>query len=509
VRCVAEQVEESLGKKSTSGAAWAGISRGIQQGTQTLSVGFLARSLSADDYGLMSMSNFFVNFLQQLGDLGTGSAIVQREQVSPRLVSSLFWMNFLLGLVGAILLWASAPLMALYYKEPRVILPLSILALSFPLAGLGIVPQSLLVRNMEYRKLAIVEVGAAVMAALVSVVLAWNGAGVWSLVAGSLTMAVISSLLGWFYSGWLPMWVLDWGEIRSVFGFSMNLTGFVMFNYFARNTGHLIVGRYLGAAALGYYQMAYSLLLYPLQAVSSVLGRVMFAAFSRMQADPERFRLAIQRYLTLLGAVTFPVFFGMMVVAAPMITLFLGKDWLPVIPLFMIVAPFGALHSISSPTGQIYISNGRTDVMFKMGVIATVIQVAGYFAGLPWGLEGVLLGWAISSVPVALGGIYVSHRLIHAPIKPLLRGLWPPAVAALAMAVVAWGWRMLISNLGFTNMVFDLVSTILVGAIVYLVLVLLPRPAFMRDIVQILSYSDNAVFARLRTGLERFAPAEE
>jgi len=134
--------EESLAQKSTKGAAWAGISRMVQQGTQTVSVALLARFLSPEAYGLMAMSGFFVNILQQLGDMGTGSAIIQRPQISQRLNSSLFWANTIIGLVGAALLWIAAPTISLYYREPRVVKPLLVLALSFPLAGIGIVPQS-------------------------------------------------------------------------------------------------------------------------------------------------------------------------------------------------------------------------------------------------------------------------------------------------------------------------------------------------------------------------------
>jgi len=363
------------------------------------------------------------------------------------------------------------------------------------------------VREREYRKLFIVEVSAAAGGALVAILAAWSGAGVWSLVAGSLTLTGITTVLSWLYSGWWPEFAIDWGEIRSVMGFSMNLTGFVFVNYFARNTGHLIVGRYLGTAALGYYQMAYSLLLYPLQAVSSVLGRVMFAAFARMQTDPERFRAAMRRYLTLLGAISFPVFMGLMVLAEPMIHLFLGEKWVPVVPLFMIVAPFGAIQAISSPTGQIYLSTGRTDIMLRLGVLSAFVQVLGYFAGLPWGLPGILLGWAISTVPVALAGLIVSHRLIQSPMSKLLKDLFTPALSTLIMTAAVWGWRLLLRQWGVPRIV-DLGSTVLLGFALYAALVVWMRASFLRDIAQVLSYSNHPTVVRASKWVESYAAPE-
>jgi PST family polysaccharide transporter len=487
---------ESLGQKSVSGATWAGVSRISQQGLQTLSIAVLARLLSPADYGVMAMGNFFVNFLQQLGDLGTGSAIIQREELSPRLTSSLFWVNVGLGMLGALVLWAAAPLAARYYHEPRVVAVLSLLALAFPATGIGIVPESLLIRNMQYRRLCIAEVGSAVLGTSVAITLAWRGAGVWSLVAGSLTLTLSSSLMLWILSAWRPLWLVDWQEIRSVFHYSMNLTGFVLINYFSRNAGQLIVGRYLGSVALGYYQMAYSLLMYPLQALSSILGRVMFAALSRLQTDRERLRAVFLRYLTVVGAVSAPVFLGLMVVADPLVRVFLGQKWLPVIPLIAILAPVGILQAISSPTGQIYLSIGRTDVMFRLGLVSAVIQVLGYIIGVRWGLEGVVLCWAISSIPVSCAGVYVSHRLIDASPAKLLRNLLPVLACSLTMAAAAWAWKASTSSLAWRPSAI-LFSTVALGALVYLIVILIFRPAFGASLAQILSYSGNRSLQRI------------
>jgi O-antigen/teichoic acid export membrane protein len=501
---MAEPQPESLGRQSVGGATWSGISRLAQQGLQTVSVAVLARLLNPSDYGLVAMAAFFTNFLQQLADFGTGSAVVQKENLSERLTSSLFWVNTLLGLGGGLLLLAAAPAAALYYHEPKVTAVLSVLALTFPVAGVGIVPQSLLIRRMEYRKLCIAEAGSTALATAVSITAALKGSGAWSLVYGSLTASIANSMLSWTLSSWAPTWSLDWGEVRSVMRYSINLTGFVIVNYFARNTGHLIVGRYLGPVALGYYQMAYSLLLYPLQAFGSVLGRVIFSTFARIQSDRERLRTAVQRYLTVIGAINLPVYLGLMVVAEPFVKLFLGAKWAPVVPLLMLIAPFGPLQAVSGQTGQIYLSVGRTDIMLRLGVAAAVIQVAGYLGGLPWGLKGVLLSWSISTIPVALAGIYVAHRVIDSPFGPLIRMLGPALLFSLVMTAVTWGWMLAATTMGF-GAPLVLTTTIALGAMVYLGLIAALRPAFAEDFARLASYSNSSAVERitrriLRTG---------
>lgn len=491
---------EGLGRKAARGAAWAGVSRLGQQVLQMISVAALARLLEPSDYGLVAMAGFFTNLLQQMGDLGTGAAVIQRENLTPRLTASLFWFNVLLGAAGAMALWIAAPAAALYYHEPKVTGVLSALALMFAAAGFGIVPQALLVRRMEYRKLCVGEIGSAALSAAVAIAAAWRGAGAWSLVLGSLTLATANSALMWALSGWRPRWSLAWDEVRSVMGYSMNLTGFVVVNYLSRNAGHLIVGRYLGRVALGYYQMAYSLLLYPLQALGSVLGRVIFATFSRMQEDRERLRAAVLRYLTVIGAAALPVFLGLWVAADSLVPVLLGAKWVPVIPLLAIVAPFGVLQAVSGQTGQIYISVGRTDVMLKVGVAAAAVQVAGYAAGLPWGLTGVLLSWAIANLLVGVAGLVISHRLIRAPVAPLIRALGPAVVYSLAMTAAAWSWKLLAARWGLPPGVV-LAGTVLCGAVVYLGLIALRRPWFALEAARQAAKSESRWLRRIGEGM--------
>jgi O-antigen/teichoic acid export membrane protein len=184
-----------------------------------------------------------------------------------------------------------------------------------------------------------------------------------------------------------------------------------------------------------------------------------------------------------------------MVIAGPLVTVFLGAKWLPVVPLITILAPVGVLQAISSPTGQIYLSTGRTDVMFKIGLVNAAIQVVGYVAGVRWGVEGVALCWAISTVPVSVLALVVSHRLIDSPLRALWRNLLPVWACSLAMAAGAWAWKWLALGLGWRPSLV-LFTTVIVGVAVYSIAVLVFRPSFGRYIAQTLSYSGNHYLQR-------------
>ena len=156
--------------------------------------------------------------------------------------------------------------------------------------------------------------------------------------------------------------LFDTNEIRSVSRFSLNLSGFGVINYFARNADNdIIVGRSLGqVSSSSYYQMAYTLMLYPIQNISSMISQVLLPAFSAIQSDDERLRSAYVRSCMLIGLVTFPLMAGLAVVADPFVRVVLGTKWIPAIRVFQILAPVGLIQSIQTTGGSIFVAKGRS-----------------------------------------------------------------------------------------------------------------------------------------------------
>jgi len=475
---------ENLGQKVVSGAAWSGVSRAGQQLVQAVSLLVLARMLGPAVYGLMAMANVVTNFLQQIGDMGTGSAAIQRESVNQEFLSSLFWFNLAVNTLVGLLVVVLAPLAGSFYREPRIVPVLSTLAVTFPIMGVGVISQALLIRTMEYRKLAIVEVLSAAAGTTVGIVMALFGLGVWSLVGASVASTTATTVLSLALARWKPSFTLDLVHLRSIYSYSANLMGFVFVNYFSRNSGHILVGRYLGSEALGYYNMAYALLMFPIQNVTGILGRVLFSAFARLQDDHKRLGDACLRALAVISAITFPMMIGAMVVAEPLVRAVLGEKWLPALPLFLVLAPLGMLQSVGSPVGQIYLASGRTDVMLRMGIINSVVQIAGYAAGLPWGLQGVVTGYAISNLLLIYPGIGVPFHLIGLRLGDFFRCIAPAFGVAATMGAATYGWRIGLAHWLHPGAWATLSATVLFGVAVYAILLRVVKPAFLADLMR-------------------------
>lgn len=410
-----------------SGIAWTALSTFGRRLLALAANIVLARLLTPADFGLVAMAAVVVGFIDVFKDLGTGAALVQREQIGDRLLSTLFWFNAAFGLAAAAAALLCAPLVAILFHEPRVAPVISGLAASFILSALSITHHSMLQRQMRFAALARIELAAAAISYAAGIGAALMGYGVWSLVWQILVNSGVFLLLTWCASRWRPRMIFSWTELKGVMHYSLNLASFNAFFYVAQNADNLLIGRYLGSEALGWYDLAYRLMTFPMQAISAVFGKVMLPYYARAQADLPRFRRAFQHAASAIAFITFPLMLGLMAVREPFVATVFGPRWAPVVTLLAMFAPLAALRSVQTTTGSIFMATGRTDLQLQWGVVASLIVVAGIAAGLPWGITGVAAGLTLASLLLAYPNFAIPLRLI---------GMRP---AALAVALARTG----------------------------------------------------------------------
>jgi PST family polysaccharide transporter len=457
----------SLRKAAISGVKWSAVSHFGRRGLSLLTTIVLARLLAPSDFGLVAMAMVVIGFIELFQDLGTATAAIQRKAPSQALLASLFWLNAAFGLAATLVLYFVSPLAGALYREPQVIPIMRALSLSFLLSGFSNLQKSLLERNLEFDKLARVEIGTSLFATLIGVTAAYLGHGAWSLVYQMLAGNLLMTLLFWGASSWRPSWRFDWSEIRSVMAFSLNLTGSNIINYFARNADKLLIGRFLGSQDLGYYDLAYRLMLYPLQGISAVIRRVMFPLYSRMQDDVAQFSRAYLKVASAIAMISFPLMLGLAALASPFVLTLFGAAWSPVIPLLLILAPLGALQSITTTVGDIYMSTGRTDWGLWWTIGAGSLTVMSFVVGLPWGILGVTVSYAIVFVLLAYPGFAIAFRLVGLRVRDLGGALWPSAACSAVMYAVVAGtayWWLPQGTSGW----LELLLLVVLGVAVYL-----------------------------------------
>src|SRR5690606_5311141 len=228
--------------------------------------------------------------------------------------------------------------------------------------------------------------------------------------------------------------------VRELLGYSSSLVGFGFVNYWARNADNLLIGKYLGSAALGVYSRAYSLMLLPISEVISVLGSVMFPALSSIQQDRARVKRIYLRAMPMIALIAFPMMLGLVAVAEPFVLTLFGERWIGVAPLLRTLCFVGVIQSMCSPTGWIYTSQGRTDRMFWWGIGGSGTLIVGIVVGVLQGtVQAVALCYFLANVVICYPCIAIAGRLIDLRFAEVARSVSGPLLCAMAMAVLVWG----------------------------------------------------------------------
>ncbi len=421
-----------------SGLSWSTIS---QIGVQVLNFGIgivLARLLSPREFGLIAMIAVFVGFASIFKDLGLGAALIQKKDAEQKHYSSIFWINIGAGFSIMLIFMMCAPWIAKFYKEP-ILFPLTILiSVNFFIGSLGVVQDALFQKHINFKVLAIVDIAALILSGGVAIIMSLLGFGVWSLATQSILFTVIWLTLIWYVSDWRPTFLFDWEAVRELLGFSINLLGFNTFNYWVRNADNLLIGRFFGSSALGVYSKAYSIMLFPLSNLSRVIGRVMFPAFSIIQEDKQRISRIYLRITRNIALISFPLMSGLLAVSDSFVLAVFGSQWSGMIPILKIFCVVGMIQSIVTLNGNIYLSQGRADLQFKVGSIIGVLGVIAIIIGLRWGIKGVAYAYGTFSLFAVYPSIRIAVSLIGMTFTEVLANLYSVFCCTGVMATAVW-----------------------------------------------------------------------
>jgi polysaccharide transporter, PST family len=427
-----------LGRRVTRGAVHTGAAQAVRLGTQFGSAVLLSRLLSPADIGLMAMAWPIFAFALLFQELGLTQAVVQKPSITRGELNTLFWINLAVSALLALVLAAIGPLAGAFYEDDRAGLLTSAMALSVIIAGIGAQPGAILNRRMEFGRLALIDAGGALAGLAVSIVWALVVPSYWALYAGLIANTLFATLGQWCAARWSPSWPRLTGGWRALLHFGAGLTGFNIANFFARNVGSILIGRYQGNAALGLYDRAYKLLLFPLQQVNGPLQRVTIPALARLTSDPTRYRNAYLRTLGQALLVSLPGVAFMTSMAGDLIPLLLGERWRDVAPIFAALGFAGLLQPLNNTAGWLFMSQGRAQEYMNWGIVTAISAVIAYLCGLPFGPFGVAAAYAASEyVRTPLLWWYVGRRG-PVGVKDIVRTATPHvAGAALSFAALA------------------------------------------------------------------------
>lgn len=446
-----DHLQADLGGRSARGGAVTLSAQLFKFVLTTVAAIALARLLTPDDYGLIAMVAILVNFVGMFQYLGLSTATVKWADLNHQQVSTLFWINMALSAAIMLVTVGSGPLLAWFYREPRLIGIAAAYGVTILFTGLGIQHEAILSRQMRFTAIVIVETAGLLIGFVAAIIAAWYGAGYWALVINQTVMTLVTVVGVWSVCKWRPGLPGRGLDLRSMLSYGGNLTGFNVMSFFSRNLDNLLIGKFWGAHQLGVYSRAYQMLLLPMQQINAPLAAVAVPALSRLADSPDRYRSAYLRILEKIAMITMPLGALMIATSDWMVLLLLGPKWIETGKIFMLLGIAAIIQPITKTSWWLFSTQGRTRELFHWGIISGVIAVVSILAGLPWGATGVAASYAVADLCVTTPLLfwYVGRR---GPIRAgdFYRTIVPSAIASVtsvALLIACRPWLISVSGL--------------------------------------------------------------
>jgi len=391
-----EPAHQDMGRHIVSGILGSGMVQIVKVACQFLSVIVLSRLLPPADFGLIAMVSPVFAFVTLFQDLGLSQATIQKPSITHDEINAFFWINVGIGAVLTVLVIAVSPLVGWYYNEPRVVPLTAAMGLLIVIGSLGNQHGAVMTRRMEFRALALNGMIGAVSGVAVSIILALTLKTYWALYWGMAAAIVAPVIAIWFASRWRPSRPRLVAGLRDMLRFGAGVTSANLSSYLSMNTDNILIGWKWGGEALGFYDRAYKLLLFPIQRIVGPVMNTMVPVLSRLQDEPERYRRVVLKTLAQLTMVTWPGIIWAIVLNETLVPTLLGKQWAGSSPVFAALAIAGLVQVVNYAMGGLYISQGRSGELARWSFFGAVIDVASFGIGLPFGAVGVATAYAVS-----------------------------------------------------------------------------------------------------------------
>ncbi|ROS29302.1 PST family polysaccharide transporter [Rathayibacter sp. PhB127] len=426
--------DAARGAATTLGGQW------LRFLLQLVALAVLARLLSPDDYGVISMVLAIAGVATLLGDFGLSMASIQSTDVSDVQRSNLFWINVALGSVLSGVVFLLAYPIAAFYGRSELVLVCQVLASVFLVNSITAQFKAEVSRSFRFRWLAASDVSAQLVGSSAAVLLALTGAGYWALVAQQVLVAATTLVVLVIGARWLPGLPRRTDGMRSFLSFGANTVGVQLVNYISGNADSVLIGRVWGAGALGVYDRAYQIFRMPLQQIAAPMTRVAFPVLSRMKDEPG-FESYVQRAQLVLAYTMGGVFFVAAALADPLIEIALGDGWDQSKVIFRILAIGGVFQALGFVYYWVFLAKALTGLQLRFSVLSRSLMVAFMAVGVIWGPVGVAIGstaglilnWVVLTVfAIPKAGVDVRALAVQA-LRPLLLGVIVVLVSVLAL----------------------------------------------------------------------------
>jgi len=471
-----------LKNKAILGVKWTTLSTIVITVFQIIQLYVLAKLLTPKDFGLMAIVIIITIFIRNFSDLGVSAALIHYQDTDSEQMSTLFWLNIIVGFFLFSLVLISSPLISEIYSEPILKNLLIILSFSFIISPFGSLFHTVFQKELQFGVIAKIEIIGAVIGVSCVIILAYWGYGVWSIVYGQLVGFSIRALL--FLIIGIKYYEISFyfniKKVKKYLDFGFFQVGEKAINFLSERADQFLIGYLLGSQSLGYYNFAFNIVNQPVTLINPIFTKVAFPVFSKVQNQKDLLKNYFLKVLKILLLINAPIFLGLVVIAPGFIQFIFGEKWSESIILIQILSFLSIFRAIGNPSGIIVLSKGRADISFYWNIALLVLTIPTvFFTAKMYGIIGVGIGLLALQLFLFLPNYFI---LVAPFIGKFFRDFNLTIIKsvsyAIAMAVIVY----FVPNLFLNPSLFLIFIQISLGIILYFLLLFIFQREYIFEI---------------------------
>ena len=428
----------NIREKAVNSVLWSLGERFSVQGIKFIMFIILARLLSPEDFGLFGIISVFLLLADVFVDGGFGLAYIQKQEVNDLDANTVFYSNFVISIIFYLIIWLVAPFVSSFYSEPRLVHLLRVMGTAIIINAFVIIQSSQLVRDIDFKRKAIITTWAIVLSGIIGILAALNHIGVWSLILQAITQSLIIAIGFWFFNTWRPSLIFSRSSFNELFSFGGWMLGARLLSTIFDNIYTLTIGRLFTTSILGFYTQSNKIQQLLSNSLINTVSVVFFPIMRQYQNNPNKLQSGLEKYLTHTLFVITPILLILYINANQLVLLILTEKWLPMAPYLQLLCVLGIMAPIHMGNIQVLMVQGFSKLNFKLTAIKGVLQIFNIFISYRWGILFIIYGQIIISIIALFMNTYFTKIKINFGLMEQIKLLSPLIISAMVTLFIGF-----------------------------------------------------------------------
>ncbi len=453
----------SIKKKTLTNLFWSFAERCGAQGVAFIVSIILARLLTPEDYGIIALVTVFITIFQVFVDSGLGNALIQKKDVDDVDFSSVFYFNIIFCLVLYGLLFLSAPWIAKFYNISELTSVIRVLGLSIVISGVKNVQHAYVSRTLQFKRFFWATLGGTIGAAIIGITMAYNGFGVWALVAQNIFNLAVDTIILWFTVKWRPKLLFSFKRLKKLFSYGWKLLASSLINTLYNDIRQLIIGKFYSSADLAFYNKGRQ---FPKQFITNIntsIDSVLFPVLSEGQDDKNHLKSMTRRSIQISSYIIWPIMIGLAAVGQSLIRVLFTDKWLPSYPFLVLFCISLGLQPIHTANLNAIKAVGRSDLFLKLEIIKKSIGILIVLLTMRISVLAMAVGVLAYNIIVSVINSFPNRKLLNYSYFEQMKDIFPSVSLSFAMGICVY----FISNLLLNDFLLITIQVV-VGALIYI-----------------------------------------